>query len=880
MQKLLHFLRALPSTLLSLFKKVKSFNYVLLVQEVIFFIKFFILVLIYLGFDLLRMFWHMVKWIPGIKQLGLLIKPNVLFIYTKLVSIFSSRSEGAIASIDLIVLATQHLKAKRNRTIITIVGMSIGFGSVVFLLSLGFGVQRLVISRVARLNELRQIDVTTGQASALRINDSSLEQISKIDGVKGLLPVISVVSKVEYNNSVSDAIVYGVSKEFLQESALKPVKGEIFEDTKNISFNPLIPDRQKVAGAQQEVSVGVKMYKQLSQVEYAIHPLVWKPVYEEPTTKSKILGYTKRDSNTRSATEVWGDVYKADVELPKGADFFGNEFVPWISDSVLLWSKEPCKVDTLDCSEGNYVVKRVGGVQELAAGYLTQQDVTLKRFKIVSEALPIIEEGAVVTDIEFSIPTGKYVPIYSQPEQSAQTVQLFAAQPTSTKLIQGELVYGERYAHKDGWGGVARNSNGQQVGLWIRAKMPLWRQIDCSDCDELYLRELDGLGKQVEAFTYIRASQVSIENMEKPPKLGSVLGDSTEAIDLNGSSTGLSATLSAQQSNQSVAASSVNTLGLSASASAGLDLPAGQIALPDGSAIEAVTREDGSLDWVIISSAEDAGKGGREVVPFAPQAQRVALVNRAFLSVLGIAESEALGKVFETTLRLDNSFFDDEYQVETPLTEITIIGVLPDERTSSFYMPFDDIKSLGVTNYSQLKVIIENEKNMKDIRHSIESMGFRTSSVVDTVNSINSLFNSLRVLLSIVGMVALSIAALGMFNTLTVSLLEKTREVGLMKAIGMRSSEVKRLFLAESIIMGLSGGIFGVVLGTLVGQVLSILVSSLSITQGQGYINLVHVPLILSVGIISLAFIVGILTGLYPSHRATKISALNALRYE
>ena len=129
-------------------------------------------------------------------------------------------------------------------------------------------------------------------------------------------------------------------------------------------------------------------------------------------------------------------------------------------------------------------------------------------------------------------------------------------------------------------------------------------------------------------------------------------------------------------------------------------------------------------------------------------------------------------------------------------------------------------------------------------------------------------------------MVALSIAALGMFNTLTVSLLEKTREVGLMKAIGMKSNEVKRLFLAESIIMGVSGGIFGLILGIVSGQALSFFVSLFAISQGQGYISLVSVPFFLGFGIVSLAFVVGILTGLYPSHRATKISALNALRYE
>ncbi|MDQ5950962.1 MAG: hypothetical protein QG639_239, partial [Patescibacteria group bacterium] len=226
-------------------------------------------------------------------------------------------------------------------------------------------------------------------------------------------------------------------------------------------------------------------------------------------------------------------------------------------------------------------------------------------------------------------------------------------------------------------------------------------------------------------------------------------------------------------------------------------------------------------------------------------------------------------------------FFDTElYQAESESTEFTIIGVIPGDKNPAFYIPFNDIKGLGVTNYSQLKVLAKNPNALPDIRQSIESMGYKTASVVDTVGKINSLFDTIRVVLTLLGLVALGVAALGMFNTLTVSLLEKTREVGLMKAIGMKSNEVQRLFLAESIIMGLSGGIFGLLFSATAGYILSILLSTLSLSKGLGFINVVDTPLLLALSIVGVSFLVGVLTGLYPSHRATKISALNALRYE
>jgi putative ABC transport system permease protein len=86
------------------------------------------------------------------------------------------------------------------------------------------------------------------------------------------------------------------------------------------------------------------------------------------------------------------------------------------------------------------------------------------------------------------------------------------------------------------------------------------------------------------------------------------------------------------------------------------------------------------------------------------------------------------------------------------------------------------------------------------------------------VAQIERLFATLRLLLGFVGTIALAVASLGMFNTMTVSLLERTREVGVMKAMGMQVGEVSELFLAESMIMGVGGGVFGILLGFLGGR--------------------------------------------------------------
>jgi putative ABC transport system permease protein len=119
-----------------------------------------------------------------------------------------------------------------------------------------------------------------------------------------------------------------------------------------------------------------------------------------------------------------------------------------------------------------------------------------------------------------------------------------------------------------------------------------------------------------------------------------------------------------------------------------------------------------------------------------------------------------------------------------------------------------------------------------------------------------------------------------MINTLTVSLMERTREVGLLKSIGMRSEEVRKLFITESMLIAFFGGVSGILLGAIFGGIISIILSAISVTQGGEYLMVSKIPLFLIFGIVFVSVVIGYATGLYPSRRAVKMSPLDALRYE
>jgi putative ABC transport system permease protein len=262
------------------------------------------------------------------------------------------------------------------------------------------------------------------------------------------------------------------------------------------------------------------------------------------------------------------------------------------------------------------------------------------------------------------------------------------------------------------------------------------------------------------------------------------------------------------------------------------------------------------------------------------QRERQAVVNMAFLQILGVTESKGVGTRFELAFVATSELTTGRDTIQSAPVSYTIVGITPDNKTPIVYVPLVDVKELGLSNYSQAKLVASTQGQIPTIRKHVELLGFKTTSVADTVSQIERLFSGLRMVLGILGFVALIIAALGMFNTLTISLLERTHEVGMMKVIGMRSSEVQDLYLSESMIMGVLGGLCGLLIGFTTGKLLSVVLTALSVSKGYGVIDITFIPFLFIVLIMFLSVVVGLLTGIYPARRATKISALDALRYE
>ena len=182
--------------------------------------------------------------------------------------------------------------------------------------------------------------------------------------------------------------------------------------------------------------------------------------------------------------------------------------------------------------------------------------------------------------------------------------------------------------------------------------------------------------------------------------------------------------------------------------------------------------------------------------------------------------------------------------------------------------------------YSSVSVRVENPGQVQKVEDAIKKMGFNTFSILDASRSIQQFFKVLDVFLGIFGSLALAVAFIGIVNTLVMAILERRREIGIMKAIGASDGDVKKLFFAEAGAMGILGGIVGVALGWAIGQVINLGTNVYLKQQSFPPEHFWAVPWWLVLFAILFSFLVSLAAGLYPAGRAARLDPVQALRYE
>ena len=186
----------------------------------------------------------------------------------------------------------------------------------------------------------------------------------------------------------------------------------------------------------------------------------------------------------------------------------------------------------------------------------------------------------------------------------------------------------------------------------------------------------------------------------------------------------------------------------------------------------------------------------------------------------------------------------------------------------------------GKTTYASLTVRAKSPSQVEKIETAIKDMGFSTFSLLDATRNLRIFFTIFDSLLGIFGSLALAVSTLGIVNTLVMAILERRREIGVLKALGAADRDVKQLFFAEAGVMGLMGGIFGVGMGWLIGRAVTFGTNVYLRRQDLPPAHVFSVSLWLIFGGIVFSVVVSLVAGLYPASRAARLNPVEALRYE
>lgn len=226
------------------------------------------------------------------------------------------------------------------------------------------------------------------------------------------------------------------------------------------------------------------------------------------------------------------------------------------------------------------------------------------------------------------------------------------------------------------------------------------------------------------------------------------------------------------------------------------------------------------------------------------------------------------------------TYFDPDDLNKVSKIDVKVAAVTNEDDSNMLYAYDSTIGIPAGIDFGLLKAKMKTNTDISLSRSKLEGMGLSVYSLTETINSINNVFSIFKYVLLGFGIIALFVASLGMFNTMTVSLLERSREVAIMKVLGATDSGVYRLFILEALIMGTFGGILGIVSGWALGWLINSAFTVLSSRIGGGEIYLFYTPWYFAVLVLFASIFVGLLTGFYPARRASKINSLDVLRYE
>ena len=198
----------------------------------------------------------------------------------------------------------------------------------------------------------------------------------------------------------------------------------------------------------------------------------------------------------------------------------------------------------------------------------------------------------------------------------------------------------------------------------------------------------------------------------------------------------------------------------------------------------------------------------------------------------------------------------------------SLIGVL--QYTNNF---------MDTYGYNAVKIETNSIGDVSSVQNDLNNLNYKTSSNESTTKDINKNFNNITLMLSILGVIVLIVAAIGIINTMIMAVHERTKSIGVMKSLGASSFDILSMFLFQSAIIGFIGSIIGSLISFGLFKLISYSVEQILLKQGFSLSLLSNIPWWLIVATIAFSVIISLLAGIYPAVRASKLDPIEALRH-
>ncbi|MCX6811573.1 MAG: ABC transporter permease, partial [Candidatus Berkelbacteria bacterium] len=197
--------------------------------------------------------------------------------------------------------------------------------------------------------------------------------------------------------------------------------------------------------------------------------------------------------------------------------------------------------------------------------------------------------------------------------------------------------------------------------------------------------------------------------------------------------------------------------------------------------------------------------------------EKEVVISRALAKTLGVEDPSSM---VNQKIELKFIIIDEDKPEEAKEINETfnIIAIDKGETVGVAYAPLSFLKkNLNEEKFDAVKVKVNNRKNVVEVKKKIEELNYNVSTMSDLISQIETVFLVLEIILGIIGGIGLFVASIGIINTMTIALLERTHEIGIMKAVGASNNDIRKIFLSEAVLISFLGGLLGLISAILIG---------------------------------------------------------------